>query len=146
MLEINNTTQQKINLKKTQKIVASLARVYKKTGQEISVALVADAKMKSLNEQYRGQAKTTDVLSFSGEKSAKFLGEIVINIQEARRAGKYQEMFRELGLNPKRLPVDYIFYFLLVHGFLHLCGYNDEKTAERQEMLSRGKEFLDKLK
>ena len=111
MLEINNTTKQRINLKKTQEIATKFLRAYKKTGQEVSLAIVADAKMKSLNFHYRGIAKATDVLSFPGEKSAKFLGEIVIDIQEARRAGKYREMFKELDLDLRRLPADYIFYF-----------------------------------
>ena len=145
MLEINNTTKQRINLKKTQEIATKFLRAYKKTGQEVSLAIVADAKMKSLNFHYRGIAKATDVLSFPGEKSAKFLGEIVIDIQEARRAGKYREMFKELDLDLRRLPADYIFYFLFVHGLLHLCGYDDKTKKGREIMLKRGREFLLKV-
>lgn len=142
MLEINNTTKQKINQKKTRALTEKFLRAYKKSGYDVSLAIVADAKMRRLNNEYRGHDKTTDVLSFSGTPESKFLGEIVINIQEARRAGKYQEMLEELGINLKKLPTDYIFYFLLVHGLLHLCGYDDKIEEGRREMLRRGKKFL----
>lgn len=142
MLEINNTTKQKINLKKTREIAAKFLRVYKKVNREISLAIVADAKMKSLNFSYRGINKPTDVLSFSGGEETKFLGEIVINISEARRASKYQAMLEELGIKLKRGQADYIFYFLFVHGLLHLSGYDDKTEEGRREMLKRGKKFL----
>ena len=142
MLEINNTTKQKINLKKTQSIAAEFLRVYKKADREVSLAIVADAKMKSLNFSYRGINKPTDVLSFLGGQPAKFLGEIVINISEARRASKYQAMLEELGIKLKRGQADYVFYFLFVHGLLHLSGYDDKTEKGRREMLEKGKKFL----
>lgn len=145
MLEINNTTKQKINQKKIKEITEKFLRAYKKVGQGVSLAVVGDAKMQRLNNEYRGYDKTTDVLSFSGAPESKFLGEIVINIQEASRAGKYQAMLEELGVNPTRLSADYIFYFLLVHGLLHLCGYDDLTEKGRQEMLRRGRYFLNKV-
>lgn len=144
MLEINNTTKQKINQKKIRALTEKFLCAYKKVGYNVSLAIVADAKMRRLNNEYRGYDKTTDVLSFSGAKESKFLGEIVINIQEARRVGKYQEMLGELGVNLKRLPADYIFYFLLVHGLLHLCGYDDNTQRAREKMLSLGQAFLEK--
>jgi len=142
MLEINNTTKQKIKQKKTRRVTEKFLHVYKKIGYSVSLAVVADAKMRSLNKKYRGYDKTTDVLSFSGAPKSEFLGEIVINIQEAKRAGKYRAMLEELGVNLKKLPTDYIFYFLLIHGLLHLCGYDDKTKEGREEMLRRGKEFL----
>jgi len=146
MIEINNTTKQNIKQKKIRRVTEKFLRVYKKIGYSVSLAVVADAKMRSLNKKYRGYDKTTDVLSFSGAPKSKFLGEIVINIQEAKRAGKYREMLEELGVNLKKLPADYIFYFLLVHGLLHLCGYDDRTEKERREILRRGRNFLSRFR
>lgn len=154
MLEINNTTKQKINLKKTAALAESFLRAYKKTGWSVSLAIVGDARMRRLNHQYRGLDKATDVLSFAAldlpgghgqgrlKTANKYLGEIVIDIQEARRIKKYQEMIGELGLDFKTLIGDYIFYFLLIHGLLHLLGYDDATVPERQEMLKKGRDFL----
>ncbi|MFA5154963.1 MAG: rRNA maturation RNase YbeY [Patescibacteria group bacterium] len=154
MLEINNTTRQKINPAATEKLVDRFLRAYKQSGAEVSLAIVGDARMKSLNRTYRGIDKTTDVLSFSpdkpgtdrgGRRARQYLGEIVINIQEARRIGKYRQMLAELNLNIKgRKLKDYLFYFLLVHGLLHLIGYDDTTDHARRKMLRLGREFLEK--
>lgn len=141
MIEINNTTKQKINPAKIKRLVEAFLDVYKKTGFEVSLAIIGSARMQKLNNDYRGIDKPTDVLSFSGDKKdasqKKYLGEVIINIEEVKKAGKYLEVF---GL---KKSADYIFYFLLVHGLLHLVGYNDEKEADRLKMLSLGEGFLE---
>jgi probable rRNA maturation factor len=153
MLEINNTTRQKINLKTAREIVERFLLVYRKTGRTVSLAIVGDAKIKAMNKQYRGIDKTTDVLSFGADLSLvknssalkiKYLGEIIINIQEAARVGKYEELWQEIGWAKKPTKTQ-VFYFLLVHGLLHLVGYNDETEKERFEMLRKGKKFLEML-
>ncbi|MFA5184045.1 MAG: rRNA maturation RNase YbeY [Patescibacteria group bacterium] len=169
MLAVNNTTKYQINLKKISGLAEKFLRAYKKTDREISLAIIGDARMKRLNREYRGINKTTDVLSFGAEKRgqekarpaeparSKYLGEIIINIQEARRVAKYQGMFAELGLidpadkiNAKIKKIssiriqDYLFYFLLIHGLLHLIGYDDATVQGRREMLERGQKFLSK--
>jgi len=148
MVEINNTSTQKINLKLTERIVGEFLRIYKKSAWEVSVAVVGAKRMRKLNDDYRGIDKVTDVLSFSGDvansagsgndQANKYLGEVIINIEETKKASKYLEV---LG---KKKNADYIFCFLLVHGLLHLVGYNDEKEIERQEMVRRGTKFLSK--
>ncbi len=82
-------------------------------GLELSVLLCGDARMRSLNRRYRGKNRSTDVLAFPGHGRA--LGDIVISVpyaaREARRRGasRAQEVDR-----------------LLLHGFLHLLGYDHE--------------------
>ena len=144
MIEINNTTKQKINSSKTKRIVEDWLKTHKKGNWEVSLAIVGSARMKRLNADYRGIDKTTDVLSFVGEElggkepGAKYLGEIIINIEEVKKADKYLEVF---GL---KKSADYIFYFLLIHGLLHLIGYEDDEEKDRQKMLSLGGKFLKK--
>ena len=143
MIEINNTTRQKINLARTKNIVENFLRVYKKSKKEVSLAIVGPERMRRLNNDYRGKDATTDVLSFGSERgNAKnkeknnYLGEVIININETKKASKYLEVFG------RKKSAEYIFYFLLVHGLLHLVGYRDEKESERLKMLSEGEKFL----
>lgn len=142
MLEINNTTKRKINSAKTKKIVEAWLKENHKNNWLVSLAIVGSRRMRRLNNDYRGIDKTTDVLSFSATGNGlddKYLGEIVINIDEVDKANKYLEVF---GL---KKPAEYIFHFLLVHGLLHLIGHNDEKESDRQKMLLLGEMFLQKF-
>lgn len=104
---------------------------------EISIAFVSDRKMKELNKFFRNKNTTTDVLSFpyepdefetvqqagftvSGELppesgSRSFLGDIVISVEQAQRQAK------ENGLTLEREIKQ-----LILHGVLHLCGYDHE--------------------
>jgi len=135
MIEINNTTRQKIDKKKIERLAARFLRVCKKNKALISLAIVGSARMKQLNLRYRKINKTTDVLSFPGE--GKYLGEVIINIQETKKPFKYKEIL------DNRHGASYIFYFLLVHGLLHLIGYDDRTERERLAILKKGEKFLD---
>jgi len=102
--------------------------------------------MKTLNRQYRGVDRTTDVLSFPQEDTFVFnrdlspesdivLGDIVINLHKAERQAKENGLTFHEEL--KRL---------LVHGLLHLLGYDHEKGrhAERK-MEEKSKRLLEAL-
>jgi probable rRNA maturation factor len=93
---------------------------------EISVLFTDNAEMRRLNKQYRGVNKTTDVLSFPQEEGTslqggKVLGDIVIAlpvcIKQAHALGHGRA--RELA-------------YLLLHGFLHLCGYDHEAVDGKE--------------
>jgi len=151
MLEIRNITKQKFCRRKAQRITAGVLSFYKMPEAEVSLVVIGDQKMKTLNHDFHGLNKTTDVLSFPADKkipqaeNSQYLGEIFINIQEAARIHKYQMMFEELEghkLRPK--PKAYIFYFLLVHGLLHLIGYQDKTEKEIQAMIALGEKFMKK--
>lgn len=144
MVEINNTTKQKIDRARTVRLVEDFLRVYKKGAQNVSVALVGSKAMRSLNFRYRRIDKATDVLSFPSfsvwpkSDQNKSLGEVVINLDEVRKATKYRELFGAVK------KTDYVFFFILVHGLLHLAGYKDSRESERQEMLDLGRRFLER--
>ncbi|MFA6194810.1 MAG: rRNA maturation RNase YbeY [Patescibacteria group bacterium] len=146
MLEINNTTKERINAKRLEDIADKFARAYKKKS-DVSLAIVGPARIKSLNRDYRGLDKATDVLSFTEEN------EVIINIADTKSYRKYQEMFLEIGMDisvlksavqKKRLS-EYLLYFLFVHGLLHLAGYDDKTEAGRLEMVRKGRGFLKKI-
>jgi len=88
-----------------------------------------------LNLQYRGADRTTDVLSFPQDDPV-FIGDIVINVHKAeRQASEYGLTFNE-ELNR-----------LLIHGLLHLIGYDHEKSRYyRSKMETKERELLDALR
>jgi len=149
MIEIINTTKHKINKQKIITLGEAFLREFKKSEVDISIAVVGDRRIKILNNEYRGHNKTTDVLSFAGaEWEGNLLGEVIINPQELKRLSKYKEILEYVGLSypPKNLKKteNYLFYFILIHGLLHLVGYDDDVEADRQEMLKLGRNFLSK--
>lgn len=110
---------------------------------EVSVSFVTDEEIHDLNRTWRNVDRSTDVLSFPMEEeeddvasdaAPRLLGDIVISLPTARRqADEYgHSLEREVG-------------FLLVHGFLHLNGYDHETPADEQRMFSLQDEVLDSV-
>ncbi|AHE96546.1 hypothetical protein THERU_07520 [Thermocrinis ruber] len=101
---------------------------------ELSIALVSDAQIKRLNKLYRNKDKPTDVLSFPiGEKVEDWLilGDIVISVDTAKRQA--QELGHSLEEEIKRL---------LVHGLVHLLGYDHELGGEEERKFFELEEFV----
>ena len=109
-------------------------------GVELSILFVNDAYIKRLNSKYRDTDSRTDVLAFSmrqGEgisQHSEILGDIVISTQTARR-----EAVR------RKEPVQKELDLYLVHGILHLLGYDDEKPGARKKMRAKEKELLGEM-
>lgn len=132
-IEINNRTKSKLDLKLISQAINVFGRSHKISHKEISVAFVSDAEIKKLNRTYRSLNQATDVLAFAGE--GDFFGEIIIDYNQIKRqAGRF-------GNSAKREMV-----FILVHGLLHLVGYDDEIEKAREKMIKLGEEFVKKLK
>jgi probable rRNA maturation factor len=92
---------------------------------ELSIVLVSDAQIRRLNKLYRNKDKPTDVLSFPiGEKVNGWfiLGDVVISVDTAKRQAK--ELGYSLEEELKRL---------LVHGLVHLLGYDHELGGEEEK-------------
>ena len=96
--------------------------------RSLTVALADDRRVRALNAQHRNKDKPTNVLSYpSGERM--FLGDIVLARQTVWREAKSQG----------KTPADHLSH-LVVHGTLHLMGYDHETSeadAERMEALER---------
>lgn len=135
---INNRTRSRLNLKLLEKVISKFLLSRKLPRAEVSLVLVGDQLMRRLNRQTRGKDKVTDVLSFrdsdSPVKEPNFLGEIVIDYQQIKRQAKiFQTSIQEELV------------FILVHGLLHLVGYDDKTKAEAELMDKLAKKFLAKL-
>lgn len=102
---------------------------------ELGILLVGDQRMRSLNRQYRGKDRTTDVLAFAmreaSHSSLAVLGDVVIAVPTAVRQAK--EGQRSLD---EELTV------LLVHGMLHLCGYDHERSEQEARRMQRRERMI----
>jgi probable rRNA maturation factor len=103
---------------------------------EISLALVDDATIRELHRRYLHQDTATDVLSFalSSPDAPPLHGEIVISTPTAQAAA------RRLG----RTTASEL-YLYVIHGLLHLCGYDDQLSKDRRRMRIRESYYLTKL-
>jgi probable rRNA maturation factor len=99
---------------------------------QVTVLLTSDVAIRRLNRQFRGKNKATDVLSFPAlEMVAGVAGDLAISVETARRQAR--EQGHALGTEIK---------VLMLHGLLHLAGYDHEKDhgeMARRERLLRGR-------
>lgn len=110
---------------------------------ELSLELTGDGRMRRLNREYRKKDRSTDVLAFPIREAvlprraravSPMLGDVVISLPTAVRQAK------EAGRS-----VDDELAVLLVHGVLHLCGYDHEKNPREAARMSRRERALFRL-
>lgn len=93
---------------------------------EVSLLFCDDARMRELNRDFRGKDKPTNVLSFPGPdlpQPAPMLGDIALGYETVLREA--QEQGKSFADHARHM---------IVHGFLHLLGYDHETDAEAAEM------------
>ncbi len=108
---------------------------------ELSLLLVDDARIRELNSKHLGRNRPTNVLAFSmreGEFSSlhpHLLGDLVISVETARRQSN------RFGLNEIEMVI-----LLMVHGVLHLIGYEHEGTKKgAREMVLKQRKLFDQV-
>ena len=132
-IEINQRVGKKIPKEWLNKIVKQTLGTVGAKNTEISIAFVGDKKMRKLNKTWRGKDKVTDVLSFT-YRAEPLVGEIIICLpQAARQAGECGHSVKE------EIKV------LLVHGLLHLAGYDHEKSAQQAKLMENLQNKIVKL-
>ena len=153
-LEINVSIEQKLKIPLRESWLQRIAvRTIEAEGipstSEMGLVITDSKTIQKLNKTYRGEDKPTDVLAFhmtpgtSQEPETHFvgppdgvnhLGEVVISYPQAMRQAQEQGhgITQELAL-------------LIVHGVLHLLGYDHELPEEEQRMKARENEILERL-
>jgi probable rRNA maturation factor len=135
---INNQRKIKIEQRVFQDFAEqAVLQIEETQNKTFTVAFVSDRKMRELNKQFRGKNTTTDVLSFPFEPDEfdleqNFLGDIVISLEQANKQANENNLILETEVKQ-----------LILHGTLHLCGYDHE--TDSGEMNSRELELREFL-
>jgi probable rRNA maturation factor len=103
---------------------------------EISLAFVDNTTIHRLNQQYLDHDEPTDVLSFpySAANAKKLEGELILGAEVAN------EQASERGHDVQAELALYV-----IHGLLHLCGYDDNSAGAEKEMRERERHYLQQL-
>ena len=128
-----------------ERAVLTMGKLYDAADSEVSITLTDDAHIHELNKKYRGIDRPTDVLSFALRESDEpdiiyeephpdVLGDIVLSVERAEsQALEYGHSFRREII------------FLIVHGMLHLLGYDHIEESDRLEMEAEQKFVMAEL-
>ena len=114
----------RLNHAKLSKLSRALAKHVPKFSQgQVAVSFVSDQDIRRLNRQYRSKDRVTDVLSFPAPEQdlSGLLGDVLIAFNQAQRQAEDGDIELEIA-------------DLLVHGILHLMGYNHEQPDEAHVM------------
>jgi probable rRNA maturation factor len=138
MIEVVNRQRKvTIDCEHWQAFTAKVLGVLPSAAGGVTIAFVSDRAMRELNRLWRHRRGTTDVLSFPAgqddfeELEGSTLGDVVISVEQAARQAE------DNGLN-----FDQEIAQLILHGLLHLCGYdheNDKGEMNRLELRLRKK-------
>jgi len=116
MIEVvNRQRARKLTVTPWVKRVDGMLKAIGKSESSVTVAFVSDKKIRELNRQFRRIDKATDVLSFPSDSRDGEMGDIAISIETAARQAKQSG-----------LTLDGEIAQLLLHGLLHLSGYDHE--------------------
>ena len=138
MVEINNLSSESINESLFKKIIRFVLKEENREGN-ISIALVEPGEIRELNKNYREKDSVTDVLSFVNkndiieikDKKEHFIGEIVLCPKKIRE-------------NAQEFNVDFTkeLYWALIHGVLHLLGYEHDNSENAKKMKEKEEYYL----
>jgi probable rRNA maturation factor len=129
MIMITNQTDHQIDIEKLRETASSFLQYYCQSKKNVSIALVDDQEITRLNRQFLNRDNVTDVMAFPGDK--KDLGEVIVNYEQVRRQAQDECNSTEYELR-----------FVLVHGLLHLLGWQDYTPEDKEIMLKEGERFL----
>ena len=126
-----------LNKKQISRTAEKILTILKQPRAELSILFVGDRRMLQLNSSYRGIRKSTDVLSFDAQIPVTqpgpdhVIGDVVINVYRAQSQADMsgREFYDEV-------------YRLLIHGTLHLLGYDHEDTLYRARKMKKKEEEL----
>jgi len=138
MIEVvNRQRYRKLDLRPLQLFAEKALTLIGKSQPDVTIAFISNRQMRALNKRFRGLNKTTDVLSFPAtaddvsDSSSPSLGDIAISVEQA-----------EEQASANGLTLDQELLQLVLHGLLHLCGYDhltDNGEMNRLELRLRGR-------
>jgi probable rRNA maturation factor len=128
----------RFRLKESRSVLNMIEKVIRKENKipgDLNFIITADEPIRAINKEFLGHDYYTDVIAFDESEGNKVNGEIYISIDTVKRnAVVYKVNLREELIR------------VMIHGTLHLCGYDDKTEVERDIMISKGENWIVKLK
>ena len=137
MFEIFNETNETIDIKDIETLLDNTVKFLSIEEAIFNVIIVNDEKIHEINREYRNVDRPTDVISFALEddktmtSEVRILGDIYVSIDTARR-----QAYEYYNTEKEELR------FLIIHGLLHLLGYDHMNESDEKEMMSLEEEVL----
>lgn len=133
---INQQKIKRVSLKSLHKYFKKVSGLLNISSKKISILLCDNRLIKELNKKYLKKNRPTDVLAFplSDRLEPDYLGEVVVSVEKA------VQIALEFGL---RWQDELMLY--VVHGILHLLGYDDRTEKKRKVLEKKQKDILEQL-
>jgi probable rRNA maturation factor len=116
--------------RKLKKVAQRVLEIVEQDQAELCIALVGNAEIRKLNAQFRKKDYPTDVLSFpAGDElptGGQLLGDVVISVEKAKEQAK-----------ESRRTLNEEMVILLIHGIVHLLGYDHERSPKDARIMDR---------
>jgi len=136
MIEVVNRQRKiAVDIERWQAFSERALKSLRKSESDATIAFVSDRQMKDLNKRFRNINRSTDVLSFPAEEAGAAtstnLGDIAVSLERATAQAKENSLTLEIEIAQ-----------LILHGLLHLCGYDhetDQGEMNRLELQLRRK-------
>jgi probable rRNA maturation factor len=129
-LDVSRKFSHLVQKSRLRQVAAKALRAERAGRQTLTIVIRGDAAIRALNRKHLHIDAPTDVLSFSSDQKG-YLGDIVISYETARRNARIYE-------SPVRDELE----LLVVHGVLHLLGYEDSTVRARDRMWKRQNKIL----
>lgn len=127
LIEVSNQTVDKINIRKIKNSVRKILRLLNKN-LNLSIVFVPPTEMKRINQKWRNKNTITDILSFGGLSlpfKQAFDGELILCSKQIKKQAQKIKHPQEKEL-----------VWLLIHGILHVLGYDHRSEKEEKRMNS----------
>jgi len=147
-IEISNLTEVEVNQETIKEIITQVLKEEKRKKEGLSVAFIGAVRMRKLNKKYRNKNRTTDVLAFP-ENEVEFGKFQIKGLKRTKTLGEIVVCLRQVKKNSHRLktPFEEEIARVLIHGTLHLLGYDHEKgSQEAIKMKEKEEKYLNKIK
>jgi len=136
---VNRLNKGGLSTVQIKKIVEFLSKNERKIKGEVEINIIGNKEIKKINKIYRGIDSPTDVLSFAWQeekslKNSNFLGQIYLSVQRIKTQSK------EYKVSEKEE-----FSRMLIHGLMHLVGFDHQKEGEAKKMFQKQEGYLKEI-
>lgn len=145
-INLKNESKYKLPIRKLKDNIIKYCNYFKFKNVEINFLFTSDKEILKFNKKYFEQNVSTDVISFpdeesedfiihSSQKKYKFLGDVLISVEQ-------------VDINSKKFKCSFIEELnrVIIHGILHLIGYDDIKKSEKKVMFELQEKILKNFK